>query len=456
MSQIVPAVGRRWLTGIVVALPIAAITAFVVWSNFTPIYTATAILRVASTESRLLFETAENKPASPNAFEIFKRSQRQWMLSRFVLIRALRDTADLERLAVFRNEADPADWLEANLSVTFPDESEVMHVSLSGHNPEGLDRLVNAVVKAYFDEIINEEGDRKRERLSGLELAYRQADTELRAKRNDLRMLVERVGTGDSTALTFVQQNSLNQFAAFQQQYAKVRFEMMQAEGELEAAQHAPDAEIEMRLSDRELRLALRTDPMARRISAERTKIRDRVQALPVQAHEDVADPKQAEFERRLAISEERYQARKTELRQELIEDKREAAAAEIDSLKQKIKLLTALEAQLKRKSGELEAAAKQIGKSSIDVEMMRMEIAAVQDVVSRLSTELERTRVEMQSDARTGGGSRVVLKSEAHSTHKADSKIRLPATVGAGLGSLLFALLFVVWLISPRPRIKP
>ena len=365
-----------------------------------------------------------------------------------MLMRALRDSPDLKQLSELRKQTDPAEWLKMSLDVTFPDESEVMLVSLSGESPEGLDKLVNAVVQAYFDEIVFAERNQKLERLNSLELAHKKAESELRVKRTELKQLVERVGSGDSMALTIVQQNSLNQFAQFQQQYAKVQFELMQAEGELDAADKALETKIP--LSDRQLNLVLRTDPIAVQIIAEKQLVLDQLQVRQERAKNGVADPQQEESKRRLAVYDEKYHDRRESLRQELIEDKRDAAAVAINSLKRKIQLLTVQEARLGNKSRELEAAAKQIGRSSIDVEMMRTEIAAVQDVVQRLGNELGRTRVEMQPDSRSGY-SRVTLMCEATPPHRADANVRLPITIGAGVASLLLALFFVVWLNAGR-----
>ena len=450
LSRYLHALRRRWLIAVVAAVPLSVIAACAVWFFQAQAYTATAILRLASTENTLLFETAGK--SNSNSFDLYKRTQRQWMKSRFVFTRALRDTGDLAQISVLRKLPDPVDWLEANLNVTFPDESEVMHVSLAGESPEGLDRLVNAVVKAYFDEIVTEEKEQKRERLNGLELAYKSADAELRSKRNDLRLLVERVGTGDLTSLTLVQQNSLNLFAAFQQHYTKVRFELLQAEGELQAAEKAPDADIS--LSDHDLLLAMNTDREAGKIRAEKQSVVDHMEKTKVRVKKTAAAAMLEEHDRRLQTLDEKLAARKSALEPELIEHKRQFAAAAIDSLKDRIQLLQVQEDQLKKRSGELEADAKQIGKSSIDVEMMRHEIAAVQDVMGRLSSELQRTQVETQSDARTGWA-RVTLKSEAPPARTVAPKARLVKTLGAGVVSLFLPMAFIVWLDARKRRIN-
>ena len=152
LSQYLHSFRRHWLLALVLALPLGAAGTAAAWFFMPRVYTATAILRVSATDSPLVFETADNKSsgAPAGAFDVYKRTQRQWMRSRFVLLRALRDEPALANLPFLQDEADPADWLETNLNVTFPDESEVMHVSLSEKNPAGLDKLVNRVVAGLF------------------------------------------------------------------------------------------------------------------------------------------------------------------------------------------------------------------------------------------------------------------------------------------------------------------
>jgi hypothetical protein len=76
-TQVVPAARNRCLTTLIVAVPVAVITTFAAWWLLRPVYTATAILRVAATENPLVFETADTVKRGANASEVYKRTQRQ-------------------------------------------------------------------------------------------------------------------------------------------------------------------------------------------------------------------------------------------------------------------------------------------------------------------------------------------------------------------------------------------
>jgi capsular exopolysaccharide synthesis family protein len=453
VSRYLHALRRRWLLAVVVAVPLSVGATYSVWRLQPGLYTATSILRLAPTESLLLFETAESKMTA-NSFDTYKRTQRQWMRTRFVILRALRDL-ELLKIPALREEADPATWIEDNLVVTFPDEAEVVHVSIAADKAEGLHLLVNAIVNAYFEEIVHVERDRKLERINSLELAYRKADSDLRTKRTDLRQLVDRVGTADSGALTQVQQNSLQQFATVQNQYSKVRFELMQARSEVElheAANTAEDADDS--ISDHEVMVALRTDPVATQIRADKQRIQDLVESTKARYKSDTAATRIDDHAHRLQGLDARLEARKKVLRGELAEFKRHSAGSGIDALKRKIVLLTTQEGLLGKQVKELEEESKKFGRSSIDVEMMRAEILALQDVLSRLGTELERTRVESQADSKSSSG-RVTLMSEAQPARAGDSKKRMAKIAGAGAAAFILPFVLIVWLDARKERIN-
>ena len=338
----------------------AGFTAYCAWNYLPRVYTATATLRLAANEAAPLLETADRPNAIP--FDLYKRTQQELLRSRFVVTRALRSDLRCTACRCLKDVPHPAEWLEKNLGVTFPNDSEVMNVSLSATKPEGLHHLVNGVVTAYFEEFAFAERKLHLERLDNLELAYRKAESELRSKRTELKQLVERVGAGESTGLTPMQQNSLRQLAAFQQKSTQLEFDLIQAQSELELYEGA---------------------------------------------------------------------------------DTQGGDVAIYKNLKRKIGLLSSQRRQLQPKLHELEMEARQLGRSSIDVEMMQMEIASLQDVFSRLGAQLARARVELQPES-NGSWTRVTLLISAESARPSDAKSRLAKTAAAGIVSLLIAFFFV------------
>src|SRR5258708_9133261 len=187
----------------------------------------------------------------------------------------------------------------------------------------------------------------------------------------------------------------------------------MQAQSEHEmheATAKATDAEVP--LPEQELQVALRTDSVALQIKLDKQKILDHMEKTRSAVKKEGAGAKLDEHDRRLQACEDRLEARKEELRHELIERKRQDAATGLAALAQKINVLKGQDDVMQKKVKELELEARQAGRSSIEVEMMRSDILALQEVLSHLAAELERTRVELQPDSKNGSA-RVTLLCE-------------------------------------------
>jgi succinoglycan biosynthesis transport protein ExoP len=469
-SRYLHALRRRWLMAVILALPISAAAAWAVWSYMPRQYTATAILRLSSSENALLFQPADGAAGAGNTFDAYKRTQRQLLRSRFVITPALRD-GSLANVPVLLDQRDAVEWLENNLSVSFPDESELMYVSLSAANAEGLHQLVNGVVQAYLDEFVFTEAGRKRDRLNSLELAHTKVELDLKPKRAELKELEEKFGAGSAAPFTAEQQKASQKYDEFQKQLAKLQSELIQARSELEIHEAAVDAEDgDFEISDQELRLAMRNDPEASRLEAEKKRVANYIEATRRSLKPGVPIPNLARYEADLESLKEKLEARKQELRPEIIEHRRQIAVAAIGGLKAKIAQLTGLESQYVKKAHELEADLKS-RRPSNDVEDLRREIAHREQILNGLGVELERTKVELQAElerAKEGlepdsriSSSRVKQWSKAQPAHIADAKSRVTKTIVAGLAGLALPILFIVWLdvrrdcISSRDEIE-
>ena len=60
---------------------------------------------------------------------------------------------------------EPVDWLLENLEVQFPQETEVLEISLDGDRPDELWKVVNAVKQAYLDVVVNRDRLQRMDRL---------------------------------------------------------------------------------------------------------------------------------------------------------------------------------------------------------------------------------------------------------------------------------------------------
>ena len=127
--------------------------------------------------------------ASDRQYDIFCKTQQTLMKTGFVINGAL-SRKTIAGLACISNQEDPVKWLQDELVVTFPGDSEIMEVALSGGSasmPEYC-QLIDAIIDSYINEVVYKERYRRDE--------VREAKkTTARGIRNKLRETLGRLET---------------------------------------------------------------------------------------------------------------------------------------------------------------------------------------------------------------------------------------------------------------------
>lgn len=152
----------------------------------------TAAIRLAQQPPVVLFERPPDRDVD-SQFENFKRTQTALLRSKFVLNPALRKP-EVRNLPLVKEQTEPVDWLSKALRIEFPEDAEVMHVTLAGNDPAGQAAIVNAVTEAYMNEVVGTERQRDKERV--VRLGEIRVDLRRRVgeKRNALSKLTRRSG----------------------------------------------------------------------------------------------------------------------------------------------------------------------------------------------------------------------------------------------------------------------
>jgi hypothetical protein len=149
---------RRWMLATGIGLVLAVGTAIALWVLFPESSSATALFEVSSERETLAFNYDRY---NPNAFDILKKTQLAKLTSYYVLYKALRQPG-VASLSVFADEPYPVEWLQENIEVDFPQQGEILSISISAESPpEDLEILVNAIATAYEEEVIYDAKSRK-------------------------------------------------------------------------------------------------------------------------------------------------------------------------------------------------------------------------------------------------------------------------------------------------------
>ena len=131
---------------------------------------AVALLLVSRRTPQITGQT-QPEPLSDNAWTIFNKTQLALLKSYFVLHAAVRDP-EIAKLDLVQSAADPVELLHERLDVGFYDGSAVMYVrmSCSPNECDDAEKLVDAVVDAYVNEVVAKD---RQQRLSSRDLLAR-------------------------------------------------------------------------------------------------------------------------------------------------------------------------------------------------------------------------------------------------------------------------------------------
>jgi hypothetical protein len=156
----------RILTFIAIGFTLVLVGIFIARAMDSRGDTATALFQVSNEPDNILAASR----LTNQEFEILKKTQLALLKSNYVLTAAIRPPS-VGSLSILAGKADPVEWLKDNLKVEFPENGEVLSISLAGEDlSEDLVQLVDAVAKAYKDEVVN---DVRQHRLATRDLVAR-------------------------------------------------------------------------------------------------------------------------------------------------------------------------------------------------------------------------------------------------------------------------------------------
>jgi hypothetical protein len=156
---------------------------YLIWKVSPATLRARALLQVVAHPPRVLFGAGEIE--TPHDYRRYQKNQQVLVKSLLVVTVALQDQA-VKGYRIVREQIDPVAWLQRNLEVDFVEDSEIMEIALSGGDHIEIAGLVNAVAKAYVDEVTSADARRRAERHAKLQQIKDKYDEMLKERRERL------------------------------------------------------------------------------------------------------------------------------------------------------------------------------------------------------------------------------------------------------------------------------
>jgi polysaccharide biosynthesis transport protein len=343
---------------------------------------ATVYLQLKLNEKMLASATGQNIQTE---FEYFKKTQKQFVKHPLVLLAALRKP-EIAAISLVKDQKDPVEWLRKNLQIEFPDDAEIMQISLAGANPKECAILVEAVVNAYYSEFVEAERKRRDERFSDLRRIYNDKSQEMKESLNELRKTADMLGTADSETLNIGQQNLLEELQLARREFIRSQFELNRMKCELVSQQALLQESESLPISDLECYQSASSDPILKKLGEE------------VVTREIVAEDKDQTNLERL---KNQYSQRLEQIRREIAVKKKSDVSQEIKKLEAAISLAAKQQAAAEEDLTRLRKAADRFGTSSIEMQMRRADIRNRQKALDNLAAELETLGIEARDPPR-------------------------------------------------------
>ena len=124
----------------------------------------------------------EKQVTDPRVFDVYKQTQIALLTSPFVLNAACRSPEVRNQL---KDISNPVQWLTENITVSSPQNSEIVSVAITSTAPSRAKILVDSVVQAYQEEIMISERTNETRRLDLLRATHRSnlSDIKIRSER---------------------------------------------------------------------------------------------------------------------------------------------------------------------------------------------------------------------------------------------------------------------------------
>jgi capsular exopolysaccharide synthesis family protein len=445
-STLLQALRRRWMLALSLGIIAAGLAGTAAFLLVLPRYTAFAQVHIDVSDSTYF---PKGDPGR-SSFNTFRKTQSSRLKSRFVLIEALK-AEPVKALPLVREQSDPLIWLEDELKLEMPEESEITTLTMMGTDPDAIVKIVQAVYAAYLKQVNEEEPRFKSERLNELRKVLTQKNNAIKDKKELLKKESERLNTPDSLVIQqrlFLMRSDLT---ALSSQWNQAQVERRRAEARLKTHQAQEQAINEMTVPPALLNEVLESDPEAKillkRLANNKLFLEDWERIT-----KNRTDTPYVQAKRIREQLQRDLEQRKTDLVPEVAKRVKEKSLADYKTELARLQIEASQAAETEKSMGErlktLEEDVAKLGKSSTELELLRGEIEQEADAIKKIGTQANELEVDLNSRPRIQGYQDAGIQ-------KKDLKRWLAALIGLPVAAFGFVCFGVAWLESRARRVQ-
>ena len=163
---------RHWKWSLPLGIFLGLAAAGILYLALPVQHSASAAIQIHAVKEQ--FIVPDQRPRGD--YESFANTQVALLKGSSIIDKAL-ENPDVARLAIVLKQKDKREWLTSQLRVANVRNTEIVNVSIATDLPEASERIVNAVVDAYFNYIEESAGDMNRKLLNNLRVEERRQRT---------------------------------------------------------------------------------------------------------------------------------------------------------------------------------------------------------------------------------------------------------------------------------------
>lgn len=467
LSAYLHALRRRWFLASSLGFICAVCAAAAVWLLNGGRYTAMTQFRVAASLEARVFD--DRGAIRRDDFEIYKKSQEQYVKSDYVLIAALRNE-EIKSLPIVRQQNDPVRWLAENVKVAFPGDAEIMIIGLTTDSPESAALLAASVAKAYLDDVVNQERTRQTSHYQDIQSELTKKKAALEDTRARLQVLIKELGPVDPQALSNEQRFAQEAWQAMrrelitaQNEVGRLTAELQQKQAQLQLSSEASgDAALAV-VTDLELESELARDLIYGDLRGRHQNTQEQIDNILELGKANGQSQLLQQHREDLTKIRQQMDDRRTEIVAELRRHKLILLAGDVSKLEAE---MTAKKAYLERciqDEGKYRREVKDRSESSVVVEGLQRDIDALQnDIIKPMERQAYELQVELGRPSRVTLDTRVDTEltdqanpkdtltiqrlAKAIRPRSPDASRRMQKAAGGGMAAFLLAVGVVLY----------
>jgi polysaccharide biosynthesis transport protein len=373
-------------------------------------FKAQARLQLVATPPKVLFRTVDTDTTGDD-YKRYQNTQLTLVKSQLVLNGAISDKA-VSKYRMIRAQVDPIAWISENLKSEFVNASEVMEISLSGDDPVEIAGIVNAVKKAYMEEVVNVDTKRRADRFAKLRTIKEQYAEILKERRDRLRKNAEAVGSDDKDTLALRQQYAMEHMAWLTKELLDIQSGIRKSEARIKT-EVRPEESPEERASDThskaDIDALVDQDPNVARLvgqlAYEEARLSKHSEYMRQSSRGGLTDPSVKKLKLDVAATAKLLKNQRAELRpiivRELRGQDRNEKVTSSNAEQQNLSMLLEVEERLKVEIKSVSDANRSLNVKTLDLSALHEEVTQLQGTASQVSTEVEAITVELQAPPR-------------------------------------------------------